>query len=65
MVIVNALYQFCLGFFSSVSVLSGILLVAALLKGDETQAWIWGALALCATSVFLDVLLAIFFGGLV
>jgi hypothetical protein len=63
MVIVNALYQFCLGFFSSVSVLSGILLVVALLKGDETQAWI--CIALCATSVFLNVLLAIFFGGLV
>jgi hypothetical protein len=34
-----------------------------LLQGDKTEAWIW--IALCATSVFLDVLLAVFFCGLV
>jgi hypothetical protein len=56
------LYLFCLGLFSSVAVLSGIMLGVALLQGDKTQAWIWSAL--CATSVFLDVL-AVFFGGLV
>jgi hypothetical protein len=57
------LYLFCLGLFTSVAVLSGIMLGVALLKGDKAQAWIWSAL--CASSVFLDVLLAVFFGGLV
>jgi hypothetical protein len=56
------LYLFCLGLFSSVAVLSGIMVGAALLQGDKAEAWIWSAL--CATSVFLDVLLAIFFCGL-
>jgi hypothetical protein len=57
------LCMFCLGLFTSVAVLSGIMLGVALLKGDKAQAWIWSAL--CASSVFLDVLLAVFFGGLV
>jgi hypothetical protein len=55
------LYLFCLGLFSSVAVLSGIMVGASLFKGDKAEAWIWSAL--CATSVFLDVL-AIFFCGL-
>jgi hypothetical protein len=55
------LYLFCLGLFSSVAVLSGIMVGVALLQGDKAEAWIWSAL--CATSVFLDVL-AVFFGGL-
>jgi hypothetical protein len=38
------------------------MLGASLLQGDKAQAWIWSAL--CATSVFLDVL-AVIFGGLV
>ena len=57
------LCQFCLGLFTSVAVLSGIMLELELLQGDKTEAWIW--IALCATSVFLDVLLAVFFCGLV
>ena len=57
------LCQFCLGLFTSVAVLSGIMVGASLFKGDKAEAWIWSAL--CATSVFLDVLLAIFSGGLV
>ena len=56
------LYLFWLGLFTSEVVLSGTMLGVALLKGDKAQAWIW--IALCATSVFLDVL-AVFFGGLV
>jgi hypothetical protein len=56
------LYLFCLGLFTSVAVLSGIMLGVVLLKGDKAQAWIWSAL--CASSVFVDVL-AVFFGGLV
>jgi hypothetical protein len=57
------LYLFCLGLFSSVAVLSGIMVGVALLQGDKAEVWIWSAL--CATSVFLDVLLAVFFCGLV
>jgi hypothetical protein len=57
------LYLFCLGLFTSVAVLSGIMVGASLFKGDKAEAWIWSAL--CATSVFLDVLLAVFFCGLV
>jgi hypothetical protein len=56
------LYLFCLGLFTSVAVLSGIMVGVALLKGDKAQAWIWSAL--CATSAFVDVL-AIFFCWLV
>jgi hypothetical protein len=54
--------MFCLGLFSSVAVLSGIMLGVVLLKGDKAEAWIWSAL--CASSAFVDVL-AVFFGGLV
>jgi hypothetical protein len=52
------LCMFCLGLFTSVAVLSGIMLGVVLLKGDKAQAWIWGAL--CATSAFVDVLAVIF-----
>jgi hypothetical protein len=56
------LCQFCLGLCLWVAVLSGIMVGASLFKGDKAEAWIWSAL--CATSVFLDVL-AVFFCGLV
>jgi hypothetical protein len=56
------LYLFCLGLFSWVAVLSGIMVGAALLQGDKAEVWIWSAL--CATSALLDVL-DIIFGGLV
>jgi hypothetical protein len=52
--------MFCLGLFSWVAVLSGTMLGVALLKGDKAEAWIWSAL--CATSVFVDVLAVYFFG---
>jgi hypothetical protein len=52
--------MFCLGLFTSVAVLNGIMVGASLFKGDKAEAWIWSAL--CATSVFVDVLAVYFFG---
>jgi hypothetical protein len=54
--------MFCLGLFTSVAVLNGIMVGASLFKGDKPEAWIWSSL--CATSAFLDIL-AIFFCWLV